>query len=68
MYASDEVIEKVETKITNFNPAMYMSTVRFFASSMGKALRCGRIYEEARTERMFIEEMYESVRSFTQTS
>lgn len=61
-YATEDVIAKEEAEITNFKKPEHMSAVRYLEVLFENALLCGRVYEEARLKRYFIEQLHGLVR------
>lgn len=61
-YATDDEIAKAEAGIMQFKKPERMSATLFSELLWEKALRCGRVYNDARLKALFIEGLHTSIR------
>lgn len=60
-YATDDFIAGAESEITNFKQSENMSALHHSEKLWDKALRCGKVYEDARLKGAFTEALHHSI-------
>lgn len=61
MYAAEDLIAEAEAIIINFKELQDVYAVRYLEFLWESLFRCGRVYENARLNGVFVEELHESI-------